>query len=136
MPIKSTGVHEFQQELSNKAPRPPVTRELIKKNSAVGRAAGLPHDQMLQVFDTTDEKYVDALEAHTQNVTWQVTVFALDIEFKKSSGEPAETFEEKKAVLQSNGITWNHVNQIYEDVQALTQLNEDREDFLSGNSSV
>ena len=37
LPIKSTGVAEYMEELSGKAPRPPVIKRLIKKNSPVGK---------------------------------------------------------------------------------------------------
>jgi len=88
---------------------------------------------MVQIFDTTDEDYIDRLNAHNDDVIWKVTVFALDLAFKRTDGSPLETFEEKKAVLQSNGIAWNHVNQIFNDVQDLTRLQEEWEDFLSGS---
>lgn len=131
LPIKSTGVAEFMSELEGRAPRPPMTRDVIKKGSPEGRELGLPHDKICLVFDTTDEKYIDALNKHNQDYTWQVAIFALDLPWKLASGAEAETFEEKKRILQSNGITWHHINRIFKDVQELTQFAEDREDFLS-----
>jgi len=131
LPIKSTGVAELMEELSGKAPRPPVTKELVKKNSPEGRELGLPHDKMVLVFDTTDEKYIDALEKHNQEFNWRVSIFALDINWKLEDGAEAETYEEQKRILQSNGITWHHIEKIAKDVRELTQFVEDREDFLS-----
>jgi len=131
LPIKSTGVSEFMDELSGKAPQPPVRRELIKKDSKEGRALGLPHDRMVQVFDNTDEDYINALERHNQDFSWRVVIFALDIDWKKQDGSPAVTFEEKKEVLKTNNITMNHIDRIVLDVQNLTRLKEDQDDFLS-----
>lgn len=133
LPIKSTGVAEFQESLSGKAPRPPVTFEVVKKNSPEGKALGLTHDRLVHVFDTTDEKYVDALSKHNQEFAWQVVIFALDLEWKKKDGSICQTYEEKRAVLKSNGITGNHVDQIFIDVKRLTELQGEQEDFLAGS---
>ena len=133
LPIKSTGVAEFQESLSGKAPRPPVTFEVIKKGSPEGRALSLTHDRLIHIFDTTDEKYVDALNKHNQEFSWQVVVFAVDVEWKKKDGTLCQSYEEKKAILKSNGITGEHVSQIFKDVQRLTTLQGDQEDFLAGN---
>ena len=132
IPIKSTGVAEYQRVLEGKAPRPPITKELIKKGSKEGRALGLPHDKIALVFDNTDEKYIDALEKHQQEFAWKVAIFALDMTLKKKDGTQAGSYEEKRAVLQSSGITGFHIDRIFKDVNALTQFAEDREDFLSG----
>jgi|GEM_PF-1664788 len=134
LPIKSTGVAEFQEELSGKAPKPPQTFERIKKNSEQGKAMGLKHDQMMVVFDNTDNDYIDALEKHNQEFSWQIAVFALDINWKKKDGLLAESFEDKRDILKSNNITGHQINKIYKDVSLLTQFEEDRQDFLSENS--
>lgn len=133
LPIKSTGVADLQEALRGQAPKPPIRKQLIKKNSKEGKELGLPHDRMTQVFDNTDEDYLDALEKHNQSFIWQVIIFALDLSWKKKDGSEAETFEEKKSILQSTGITGAHTEQIFKDVQNLTQLAEDEGDFLSGN---
>jgi len=131
LPIKSTGVDELQAQLSGKAPRPPVKRLLIKKGSPEAKEMGLQHNKFEDVFDNTDEEYITALEQHNNNFLWQTVIFALDLALKKKDGSAASTFKEKKAVLKSNGITLEHANQIFMDVKKLTQLQEDREDFLS-----
>lgn len=133
LPIKSTGVAEYQEELRGQAPKPPVRKELIKKNSKEGKEFGLSHDRLVQVFDNTDENYIDALEKHNQDFIWRVIVFALDLKWKKKDGSEAFTFEEKKAILKSTGITGAHNDQIFKDVQNLTRIAEEGEDFLSGN---
>ena len=133
LPIKSTGVKEYQDELSGKAPKPPATKEFIKKGSPEGKALGIPHDQIAIVFDTTDEAYVDALNAFNQEFYWRVALFALDVSWTKSDGTAANTYEEKKKVLQSNGVTFYQIRRICNDVDSLTQFAEDRQDFLSGS---
>jgi len=133
LPIKSTGVAEYQEELEGLAPKPPRTMEIIKKGSPEGRAMGLKHNELTYVLDTTDEDYIDALDKHTQEFIWRVAVFALDIKWTKSDGAEAQTFEEKKEVLKSNNISGHHIDKIFADVNALTQFTEDRQDFLSGN---
>lgn len=133
LPIKSTGVAEFMERLGDKAPRPPVTFEFIKKNSPEGREMGLTHDRKVAVFDATDEKYVDALNHHNQEFSWQVAVFALDLKWVRKDGTEASTYEEKKQILRSNGITGHQINQIFDDVKALTAFEEGERDFLPGN---
>jgi len=133
LPIKSSGVSEYMEMLEGEAPRPPVTRKMVKKNSPEGRELGLPHDQMVLVFDNTDDDYIDALNKHNREFNWRVAIFALDIKWTMQGGREAAAYEEKKQVLETNGITLNHVNKIFRDVDALTQFAEDREDFLSAS---
>jgi len=132
LPIKSTGVAEYQEQLKSKTPVPPITKEFVKKNSPEGKELGLPHDRMVQVFDLTDIKYVDDLEKFNQELNWRVAIYALDMVLKKADGSIAETYEEKKQVLKTSGITLFHINKILRDVNDLTLWAEDRQDFLSG----
>jgi len=133
LPIRSTGVAEFQEELRDKAPKPPVRKEIIKKDSPEGKALGLTHHKFQQVFDTTDEEYLALLEAHNQDFIWKVIIFALDISLKKKDGTEANSFESKKRILQSTGLTGAHANQIFKDVQALTKVEDKDTDFLSSD---
>ncbi len=133
LPIRSTGVAEYQQKLSDQAPRPPITKQHVKRNSPDGKAMGLPHDQICLVFDTTDEAYIAAQEEHAREFAWKVAVFALNLKWTKADGKPAVKYEDKKRILQNAGITGHQIDQIYKDVQELTAYAEDRIDFLSGN---
>ena len=72
---------------------------------------------------------MDALNAHNQDFSWRIAVFALDMVFKKD-GKPVDTFDEKKMILQENGITDHQSLKIFKDVQALTQMDEEKADFL------
>lgn len=130
LPIRSTGVADFMEQLRGKAPRPPVSWQIIKRDSPEGKELGLSHDRKVQVFDTTDERYIDSLEKHNQDFTWAVAIYALDLPWKISSGADAQTIEDKKRILKTNGITWSHINKIFADVQALTRMEEERADFL------
>jgi len=132
LPIKSTGVAEYQAELNAKAPVPPVTKEFVKKNSPEGKALGLPHDRIVQMYDTTDQAYVDKLDEFQRDLNWRVAIFALDMTLKLANGTVAEAYEDKKKVLQTSGITGFHINKILRDVNDLTLWAEDRQDFLSG----
>lgn len=135
LPIKSTGVAEYQEKLSQKAPRPPVTFEMAKKGSKEALELGINHHVKICVFDRTDDAYIDELNTHVDEFNWRVVIFALDLSWKKSDGTTeATTFDEKKKVLQSNGITGHHIDKIFKDVQALTDYAEDRQDFLSESS--
>lgn len=130
LPIRSTGVAEYIEQLRGKAPRPPVTFQVVKKDSPEGKELGLTHDRKIQVFDTTDERYIDLLEKHNQDFNWAVAIYALDMPWKLAGGGEAQTVEEKKRILKTNGITWSHINKIFADVQALTRMEEERADFL------
>ena len=131
LPIKSSGVAEFREKLAAKAPRPPTTFEMIRKGSEEGRALGLKHHQKAIVFDLTDEAYIDAMEKHNQDFTWRVAVFALDLSWKKKDGTIAETYEEKKKMLQDAGLTGFQLADFMNAVNELTQFSEEQEDFLS-----
>ena len=133
LPIKSTGVADYIEKLRTKAPRPPVTFQIVKRDSPEGKELGLSHDRKIQVFDTTDERYIDAMTKHNQDFNWAVAIFALDLSWKRSDGSLVEDIEEKKKILKSNGITWQQINTIFEDVQALTKMEDERADFLPGS---
>lgn len=133
LPIRSAGVAEFMEQLRGKAPRPPVSWQIVKKDSPEGKEMGLTHDRKVQLFDPTDERYVEALEKHNQDFTWTVAIYALDVPWKLKEGGDAQTVEDKKRILKTNGITWSHINKIFADVQALTRMEEERADFLPEN---
>lgn len=131
LPIKSTGVADFQEKLAAKAPRPPVRYETHPKGSPVALELGSRVAVQVLVFDNTDEAYLEELETHNQKFTWQVAVSGLAVDWKRSDGSLVEEMEEKIAILKANGITGHQIQKIFADVQALTLLDEDRKDFLS-----
>jgi hypothetical protein len=125
IPISTDGVRELMDELSAIAPRAPVVRKMIEKDSDEGKKLEISENTMVMVFDLTDEKYVDALDEHTRHFTWKVVAKAIRI--------GPEDLDEKIELLKKKGITKNQVLKIYKDVMNLTNFAEDREDFLSGN---
>jgi hypothetical protein len=133
LPIKTNGVAEYQEKIASQAPRPPSTMEFVKADSAEGRALGLTKDALQRVFDLTDEAYVKAINAHNDEFNWRVAVYGLDIEWKKADGRLAETYEEKKAILASNGITGPQLTKIFFDIGELSRFAMEREDFLSAS---
>lgn len=133
LPIKSTGVAEYQDNLRDEAPKPPIKKEIIEKSSKEGQAMGLLEDRLTQVFDLTDEGYLMDLENHNQDFIWRVIVFAIDLDWELSDGTVAVSYEDKKSILQSNNITGAHTNQIFDDVQGLTKIAKQEEAFLSEN---
>ncbi len=135
LPIKSTGVAEYQQKLSSQAPRPPAVERMIKADSDLGKALGLSRDEARMVFDATDEKFVNAQDEHNRDFAWRVAVFALDIKWTRSDGSEARTYEEKRDILKRAGITGHQIDCIYRDIQKLTKFTEEEIDFLSESCS-
>jgi len=133
LPIKSTGVAEYEQKLRGNEPKPPQTFERIKKTSPEGRAMGLPHDMMMIVANSQDPAFVNELAEFNRELGWKIAVFALDLAFKDKNGNSVEDLDQKKKILQDNGITDHQSFQIFNDVQDLTRIAEEQADFLSGN---
>lgn len=131
IPIRSTGVDEYHERIKDQAPRPPVIIRFYKAGSKEAEALGVQTDVKVCEFDYTDKDFVDANDAYFREFPWKLVVYALDMTLKKADGAPAETYEEKKRVLQSNGITGSHVDQILKDIRELTKFTEEQTDFLS-----
>lgn len=134
VPIKTAGVLEFQEQMTAKAPRPPVTTKIIRAGTPEANEYGIDKDFEIVVFDHTDEAYVDALDKHNRDFIWRVAVFAIDVEWKKQDGTTVELFEDRKMILASTGISGPQLDRIYQDIIKLARFREDREDFLSGSS--
>jgi len=131
LPIRSVSLDE-QIRNETEPPRPPVIEKLIKADSESGRMLGMSEDGLVMVFDPTDRAYVEAVEAHGRENAWRKAISAINIPWKNADGSTAETYEEKRAVLRSNGIHFDHIIKICTDVNRLTAWNEERADFLSG----
>lgn len=134
VPIKTAGVLEFQEQIASEAPAPPVTRRMVKAGTDEAASFGYEQDTELITFDTTDQTYVDALDRHTKDFIWRVAVFAIDVEWKLKGGT-ADSYEKKKQILQSSGISGPQLDKIYKDIIGLAQFREDREAFLSEDTS-
>ena len=134
IPIRSAGVSELMDELSRRAPRPPVKRELVRRDSPEGRALRLSRDTVVRMPDLSDESYQQALAGHEREFVWAVAVQALDLKFKDRQGGAVDDPERKRQMLQAAGLTREQLARIVRDVRDLTRLADEETDFLSGNA--
>ncbi len=128
IPIKSSGVEEYREEIAKKAPKPPV---VTVDGAEVGQKAG----ERYRVFDLTDDAYVEAFEAHANDLTFKVVAFAIDAPIKNADGNEAKEIAEKEAILKRLNLTAHQIEQIAADIQALTMIESERADFLSARRS-
>lgn len=135
IPIHTAGVLEHQEHISKEAPKPPVIQKTVKAGTDEAAELGIDEDALKMVFDTTDEAYVTAYNEHFKDYVYRTAVFAMDIEWEKADGSPAESFEEKKKILFSCGISGPQLDQIYGDIINLSRFQAGRIDFLSGKPS-
>lgn len=133
IPIKSRGVSEMIDEFEkNKKPQPPKKRELIKKDSDIGKEMKLTKNEFAWVFDFTDEVYLAEMEKYSQDLGMKIVMLALDLPIKDRDGNEITDDNRRLNVLKGMGLTGEHLNQLIKDVQSLTQWQEDKEnDFLA-----
>ena len=128
IPIKSSGVQDLIDKFMKKEPppKPPRIRQYIKPGSPEARTSGLSGFQW--VYDTTDQDYQKKLEEYNMRLGWKVILAGLDVDIE------GETEEEKIKTLQEAGITDNHIQQLVQDIQALTKLEKEEmeEDIKKG----
>ncbi len=134
VPIRSSGVWELMEVLSAKAPRPPFRAEWVTADSDLGRQLGLDRDRPVMLFDTTDPDYVDRLGAHHREVLWRVLTTAIDLPFLDREGNELADPEERRKLLRSSGLTEHQAEKIFRDIQGLTRLDEEIEDFTWAGS--
>jgi hypothetical protein len=131
LPIRSTGLWELMEQLARQAPRPPARAEWVQADSDLGRHLGLNRDRPVVVFDTTDPDYLARLAEHHREVLWRVLIAGLDLPILEESGQPAAGLARQREILQASGLTEHHAGKIFKDLQALTKLEEEMEDFTS-----
>ena len=115
--------------MSRKAPRPPFRAEWVTADSDLGRQLGMDRDRPVMAFDTTDPAYLERLSAHHQEVLWRVLSRGIDLPFSGDDGAEIESFEERRSLLMRNGLTEHQAEKIFRDIQGLTRLDEEIEDF-------
>lgn len=133
IPIKSTGLEEYRQGLRGDAPKPPTKITFIKKGSKEAEKFGIDADSRIVEYDFTDPEYVEKNEKYMQEFAWKLAVFAIDCPLIMANGKKADTYEEKKSVLASNGLTGYHLDRMAVDIRNLTIFTSEQEDFLSGS---
>ncbi|MBW1713250.1 MAG: hypothetical protein JRJ59_08915 [Deltaproteobacteria bacterium] len=131
IPIRSTGIWELMDSLASQAPRPPARAEWIAADSDLGRQLGLDRDRSVLVFDTTDPDYLARLAGHHQEVLWRVLLAGLDLPILDEEGQPVADLSRQREILKANGLTEHQAEKIFKDIQALTRLEEEIEDFTS-----
>ena len=134
IPIRSGGIWELMEEMSRQAPRPPFRAEWITADSDQGRQLGLDRDRPVLAFDTTDREYLERLAAHHQEVLWRVLVTGIDLPFVDENGREQGGFDQRKSILRNSGLTQHQAEKIFRDIQNLTRLEEEREDFTFAGS--
>lgn len=132
IPIKSSGISEMMDEFERtRRPQPPKKRDLVKKDSDLGREMRLTKNEYAWVYDLTDEAYVKELDEYSRDLGMKVLMMGLNLPIVDKEGEPIEDDERKLAVLKGMGFTGDHLNKLVDDIRSLTQWQEDREnDFL------
>ena len=136
LPIKSIGIIELQNDLRKNAPKPPVRMKKVFRGSSEAQDLGITESQVIQYFDTTDTDYLDKYAQYRIDFLWMTVVHALDILWKDTEGNDIKDFMVIKEGLTKSGITGHHLDQIFDDVEKLTKLNEEKADFLSAKQWV
>lgn len=131
IPIRTKGVDEVRRKLSREAPEPPVITRTIQAESDEGKALGLEEDQDRKLFDLTDKAYVEATIKHGERVLWESVIQGLNVTWPAG----CDSFDDKKNLLISKGITNNQLTDLFKDILKLTVHQEGREDFLPENLS-
>ncbi len=134
LPIRSSGIWEIMEEMSRRAPRPPFRAEWVASDSDLGRQLGLDRDRPVLAFDTTDSDYLERLAAHHQEVLWRVLVAGMDLPFLDGDGRELAGLDDRRRVLRDSGLTQHQAERIFRDIQNLTRLEEEEEDFTSARS--
>jgi len=131
VPIRSTGIWELMERLSRQAPRPPVRAEWMTADSNLGRQLGLSRDGPVLLFDTADPDYLTRLAAHHREVLWQVLLAGIDLPLLDAAGQAVSDPAEQRRILEEAGLSEHQAEKIFKDIQVLTRLEEEAEDFFS-----
>ena len=132
IPIKSIGVQELMDELRKDTPKPPVKLTTVRKGDELNTEFGLRPNEVVKVFDVTNEDYLETYSKFHNDFTWRIVIFALDLDFEDTEVNIITEFEEKKKALINMDFTGHHQTTIVEDVMRLTSDKENVADFLSG----
>uniref|UniRef100_A0A6H1ZS39 Uncharacterized protein n=1 Tax=viral metagenome TaxID=1070528 RepID=A0A6H1ZS39_9ZZZZ len=133
IPIKSSGVSEMIDEFEReKKPLPPKKRELIKKDSDVGKEMRLMKNEWAWVFDFADEKYLSDIGKYQSDLGLKVVMLGINLPIRDKDGNDITDDDRRLQVLKKMGLTGEHLTQLVKDIQSLTQWQEDKDnDFLA-----
>lgn len=133
IPIKSTGVIELLENLSEEAPIPPTTNELVEPESELGRRMKLKKKQWVRLVDASDPIYQKKMDEYNQRLGYEIILQGLAIDLKDKDGGIITDKKEKLRILKSIGFTATQFEQLANDIQKLTSWSqEERADFFEG----
>jgi len=141
VPIKSTGITELMETISNEAVvNPPTTLRTIKKNSPEGQALGYKHDVVVRYIDEADEGYLKMREQQNQQAGWKIILHGLNMNLEDTDGtllvksnginEPTQVYNAARAieVLKQSGMSPDHLKELNKAITNLTKLQKENED--------
>ena len=138
LPIKSSGVSEVIERVRESEPRPPSKKFLAAHDSPEGRVLKLRSGERrwVEAFDFADKDYQKAQERYQERLAMEVLNSGLTIPIKDAAGATVEDVEKKVSALRDLGLSLPQFQQIVDDIQRLTTLDDkDREDFFGANSA-
>ena len=111
IPIKSVDLETVKRE-SGRPPKPPT----VEKDGKL-------------VFDETADEYIEALNDYNADFGWRMVIAGVNIEWEMADRRKAKSFEDKKRILMSSGITGPQFDQLYKDIMALTTFLDEQADL-------
>lgn len=140
MRIKSVGMSEIMEEWQAKAPVPPATRNLHKKNSDVARGLGGKHDVLVWEVNEADPAFQRERNKFNNEFGKAILLHSLAYNIKDGSrlvlkgeplSEPNEVIDAEAAltiIFKRWGLTSEHFATITSDVRQLTEVKEVQEE--------
>ena len=80
----------------------------------------------MQIWNPENQKVVEEYNDFSSHLIWQVVAFGLD-------GFDDLDLEARIKMLKDNGLTGHQLDQVFDDIQALTKFAEGERDFLFGS---
>lgn len=133
IPIKSVGVSEVSDRIARKAPTPPTYKDYVKMGTEEAKALGLTHPKICIFENYSDPEYKEALRKHGQRTVYAAVLAGLAMDIEDADGrlvveanghnKPTKIVDEDRAIeiLKEQGISNAQFDQLYEDIQHLTQ---------------
>ncbi|RLC65535.1 MAG: hypothetical protein DRI01_00550 [Chloroflexi bacterium] len=134
IPIKSSGITELIEEFKAKEPRPPVTRELVKADSDLGRAMGLTKNTWVKMPDLSDPDYIKRKEKYESDLGIAIVLKGLDLKLLDENGNEITDRQKKIDALKAAGLSGEQFTQIVSDIRELTSWKEEeKENFFDSS---
>ncbi|MCA9774428.1 MAG: hypothetical protein KC466_18565 [Myxococcales bacterium] len=135
--IRSRGVREAIEAHERGRPRPPIAREVVKPDDPLAAEWGIARPTWVNVFDTTDRAYREALARHDARLAWVVLAAGLDVPIKDDAGREVPDVDGRARILEAMGLSTPQLERMVRDIRDLTTLREDEAlDFFSAPSAA